>query len=260
MPNLLNFDPNLFLGFIIIFARISGVMVAAPIFSDTNIPAQLKVGLTLIMSLVFYPIVAAPRVGPDPGLLQLVYLMGSELSIGLLIGFSARLLLVGVEMAGEVAGFQMGLGIVSIFDPSTQQQVSLIGQAMTLFATILFVALDGHHLFIASLARSYDLVGAGAINLTRPAFDHYTGVAGKLFLVGLQVGAPLVVALLAANFAMGLIARSVPQVNIFIVGFPFTIALGLIFLVIGFPFFIRTVAKILGELEGIIATGLKLLG
>ena len=260
MPNLLQFDPNTFLGFVIIFARITGVMVAAPIFGDPTIPNQVKVGLSLVISLVFFPVISAPYLGDNPGLLNLVLMLGGELGIGLLIGFSARLLLAGIEMAGEVAGFQMGLGIANVVDPSSQAQVSLIGQVMIIFATIIFVALDGHHIFIQALASSYDLVAPGALTLSQPAFDHFMLVAGRMFLIGLQVGAPLVVALLAANFAMGLIARSVPQVNIFIVGFPFTIGLGLLFLTLSFPFFAQAVARILGELDVIILAGMKALG
>ena len=108
MPNLLQFDPNTFLGFVIIFARISGVMFSAPLFGETTIPPQVKFAFSLLVSLIFYPIISAPDIGSNPGILQLVYLMGTELGVGLLIGFSARLLLSGIELAGEVAGFQMG--------------------------------------------------------------------------------------------------------------------------------------------------------
>jgi flagellar biosynthetic protein FliR len=252
MPSLLQFDPNLFLGFVLIFARMSGLMVAAPVFGEPTVPPQVRAGLALLASLVFYPIVAAPKLGADPGLFQLLHLVIVETGVGLLIGFAARLLLSGIELAGEVAGFQMGLGLVNAVDPTFQNQVSLIAQTMTLFATLILVVMDGHHLFIQALASSYTLVPAGTATLTRHGFDSFTMLTGQLFVIGLKVGAPLVVSLLAANFAMGLMARSVPQMNVFVVGFPFTIGLGLVFMVLGFPFFVQSVAGILRDLDKIL--------
>jgi len=174
MPSLLQFDPNLFLGFVLIFARMSGLMVAAPIFGETTVPPQVRAGLALLASLVFYPIVAAPKLVADPQLFQIVHLVVVETGIGLLIGFSARLLLAGVELAGEVAGFQMGLGLVNVIDPASQNQVSLIAQTMTLFATLILVVMDGHHLFIQALASSYTLVPAGTAVLTKHALSSIT--------------------------------------------------------------------------------------
>jgi flagellar biosynthetic protein FliR len=249
MPNLLQFDPNLFIGFVVIFARVTGVIVAAPIFGETTVPPQVKAGLALLISLVFYPIVTAPRIGPDPSVFQLVHLVTVETGVGLLLGFSARLLMAGIELAGEVAGFQMGLGLANVVDPMSGTQIGLLGQMMSLFATLVLVMMDGHHLFIAAVASSYAVVGPGQATLGDPALDSMMMLAAQLFVIGLKVGAPLVVALLAANFAMGLMARSVPQMNVFVVGFPFTIGLGLLFLVIGFPFFIQAVSAVLGDLE-----------
>ena len=259
MPNLLQYDPNQFLGFVVIFARMSGMMVAAPIFGEPTIPPQVKAGLALLVSLVFYPLLTAPRIAPDASVFQLVHLVVVEVGVGLLIGFSARLLLAGVEMAGEVAGFQMGLGLANVVDPSSGAQVSLIGQLMSLFALLILVMMNGHHLLILAIANSYSLIGPGQATLGQRSFDSLMTLAAQLFVVGLKVGAPLVVALLAANFAMGLMARSVPQMNVFVVGFPFTIGLGLVFLVIGFPFFVQAVASVLGDLEQVLMAELRAL-
>jgi len=259
MPNLLQFDPSQFLGFFVIFTRMSGLMLSAPVLGDGNIPMLVRVLFTYVLSLLFFPVVAAPQVGPDPGLLPLTLLLMSELGVGLLMGFAARILFEGVQLAGEVIGFQMGLGIAHVVDPTSQLQIPLIGQVQSVFALFLFVVLDGHHMLIRALAGSYEVLGVGAVNWGEPALQFYSGLLGRLFFIGLQIGAPLTVALLAANFAMGLIARSVPQVNIFIVGFPFTIGLGLLFLALGFPFFIEALVMLIERIEGVIFTGLQVL-
>lgn len=257
MPNLLSFDPVQILGFLIIFARISGVVISAPILGDQNIPPQIKVAFTFVLSLVFYPVLAAPQVPVNPDLVYIVLITGKEVGVGLLIGFTARLLFAGITMAGEVTGFQMGLGVANIFDPTSEQQVSLVGQIQVIFAMFLFVVMDGHHLFIRSLVLSYRFIEPGALDLTEPLFRHIVRQGGAVFIVGLQIGAPLIAALIAANFSIGLMARSVPQMNVIVVGFPFTIALGLLLLALGFPFFIEAVSALHNQLESVLATGLR---
>lgn len=259
MPNLLQFDPAQIVGFILIFTRMGGIMIMAPILGDNNIPMQIKVAFTFLLSMVFYPVVAAPNLGANPEIATVAFVSISELGVGLLIGFTARLLFTGVSLAGEVAGFQMGVSIANIFDPTSAQQVSLIGQIQVVFALMLFVALDGHHLLIQSLVKSYEIVPVGGLQLSEGSMRFFVNQVGKIFLVGLQIGAPLIVALLAANFCMGLIARSVPQLNVIVVGFPFTIGLGLFFLFVGFPFFIRGMVLLIEQLDDILMAALKVL-
>jgi flagellar biosynthesis protein FliR len=255
MPNLLTFEPAQLLGFVVILARVSGLLVSAPVLSDANIPPQVKAGFAFVLSLVFYPVVAAPRLPLDLNAVAIALLALGEFAVGLLIGFSARLLFTGVSLAGEVIGFQMGIGIANVFDPSSDTQVPLIGQIQLIFTLLLFVILDGLHLLIQALVMSYRLIKPGTFVVTQTLFDHVMGLAGKVFVIGLQVGAPLIVAMMAANFSIGLIARSVPQVNVFVVGFPFTIALGILLLALGFPFFIEAVHALHGQLESVLLSG-----
>ncbi|MCZ6644846.1 MAG: flagellar biosynthetic protein FliR [SAR324 cluster bacterium] len=260
MPNLLQFDPTQIIGFVVIFTRITGIMVISPILGDTNIPMQIKVAIAFVFSLVFFPVVGAADLGPNPELSRILYVAVTEFGLGLVMGFAVRMLFTGVSLAGEVAGFQMGVGVANIFDPSSEQQVSLIGQIQVIFALLLFVTLDGHHLLIKSLVESYAIVPPGGLALSEQGMRFFVAQAGNIFLIGLQIGAPLIVALLAANFSMGLIARSVPQMNVIVVGFPFSIGLGLLFLFLGFPYFMRSMMVIIERLDDILMAALKLLG
>lgn len=260
MPNLLAFDPVQVLGFVVIMVRISGLVVAAPILGDFNIPVTVKAAFTLMLALLFYPVVAKPELGPNPQPLALTLLLLGEFGVGLLIGFAARLMFAGISLAGEVIGFQMGLGIANVFDPSSNTQTSLIGQVQVVFALFLFVILDGHHILIRAVAESYALVGPGAVVLRPEGLQFYSGLVGNIFLIGIQIGAPLIVALLAANFSMGLIARSVPQINIFVVGFPFTIWLGLMFLALSFPFYVEALMRLHERLAEVLMMGIRTMG
>lgn len=259
MPNLLSFNLTQFLGLILIISRVSGVMITAPIFSDQAIPTPVKAGFTFLLSLVFYPVVGRVGIPANPNVLELLLLVAGELAVGLLIGFTAQMLFAGISLAGEVIGFQMGISMAHIFDPAFNTQVPLLSEIKTMLALLLFVTLNGHHLFIDALARSFEIAGPAHVLLGKAALGYLTLVAGKMFLIGLQVGAPLIVSLLAANLAMGLVARAVPQINIFVVGFPFTIAMGLMLLMAAMPFFIEAVTAMQGSLQELLTMGLKTL-
>ena len=259
MPNLLQFDPGQILGFFIIFTRITGLMMVAPLLGDNAIPTQVKAGLALILSLIFFPVVAAPSLGSNPETLDVFLLTLREFGVGALMGFSARVLLAGLGLAGEVIGFQMGVGIANIFDPTSETQVSLIGQLHIIVALLLFVVLDAHHMLVQALVESYELIPVGQASPTPASVEFFTEITSGLFILGLKIGAPLIVALMTANLSMGLITRSVPQLNVIIVGIPFTIFLGLLFLMLVFPFLIRALIVINDKMGEMILTASKVL-
>ena len=260
MPNVLAFNAAQFLGLFLIIARISGVMITAPLLNDQTIPPTVKVGFTFLLSLVFFPVVARPVVPPNLNVIELTLLISSELAVGLTIGFTAQLLFAGITLAGEIIGFQMGVSMAHVFDPAFNTQTSLIAEINTVLALMIFVSLNGHHLFIEALARSYTIAGPGHVVLGKAMLTNLTTVSGRMFLVGLQIGAPLIVSLLAANLAMGLVARAVPQINIFVVGFPFTIGLGLILMAASLPFFTEALTALHGTIEEMINAGIRALG
>lgn len=260
MPNVLAFNAAQFLGLFLIIARTSGVMITAPLLNDQTIPPTVKVGFTFLISLVFFPVVARPVVPPNLNVIELTLLIAGELAVGLTIGFTAQLLFSGITMAGEIIGFQMGVSMAHVFDPAFNTQTSLIAEINTVLALMLFVSLNGHHLFIEGLARSYTVIAPGHVILGKAALSHLTMVSGRMFLVGLQIGAPLIVSLLAANLAMGLVARAVPQINIFVVGFPFTIGLGLILMAASIPFFAEGIIALHATIQELVTAGIKTLG
>ncbi|HEX28639.1 TPA: flagellar biosynthetic protein FliR, partial [Candidatus Poribacteria bacterium] len=135
-----------------------------------------------------------------------------------------------VELAGEMAGMQMGLRMATAVDPQFETQSSLLAQFNVLFALMVLLAINGHHWFIEGLAKSFRLIPPGGAVLREATFARVIALAGELFLIGLKMSAPIVVAMLMTNAALGLMVRVVPQMNIFVVGFPVLIAVGLIVL------------------------------
>ena len=259
MANLLSYDASQLLAFILVLVRVSGIISTAPVFGSSNIPSQIKVVLSLMLALILYPFIPLITVYPDrPD--HYIMLIASELLIGLVLGIIARFLFGAVEFAGTVIGFQMGLGMANVFDPQSQEQISLVGRFENATATLIFLAMDGHLIVLQALVRSYSVLPPGGASINRPLVENLTELSASVFVIGLQIGAPLIVALFLANAIVGLLARSVPQIQVFVVGFPLTLLLGFLFLLFGMPFYGQAVHKMFEMFDTQLFSVLQLLG
>ena len=259
MANLLNYDASQLLAFILVLVRVSGIIATAPVFGSSNIPPQIKVVLSLMLALILYPFIPLITVYPDrPD--HYIMLIASEMLIGLVLGIIARFLFAAVEFAGTVIGFQMGLGMAMVFDPQSQEQISIVGKFENITATLIFLAMDGHLIVLQALVRSYSVLPPGGASISRPLVENLTELSASVFVIGLQIGAPLIVALFLANAIVGLLARSVPQIQVFVVGFPLTLMLGFLFLFFGMPFFAQAVHQMFEKLDTQYFEAINLLG
>ena len=203
MANLLSYDASQLLAFILVLVRVSGIIATAPVFGSSNIPPQIKVVLSLMLALILYPFIPLITVYPDrPD--HYIMLIASEMLIGLVLGIIARFLFAAVEFAGTVIGFQMGLGMAMVFDPQSQEQISIVGKFENITATLIFLAMDGHLIVLQALVRSYSVLPPGGASISRPLVENLTELSASVFVIGLQIGAPLIVALFLANAIVGL--------------------------------------------------------
>ncbi len=246
MANLLNYNTSQLLGFILVLVRVSGIVSTAPIFGDSNVPNQIKVAISLAFALILHPFVPPITVSLN-NVSHYLLLVAGELLIGLVLGMVGQILFAAVQFAGELTGLQMGLGMANVMDPQTEQQISIIAQFEYVIAAMVFLAMDAHHVVIQAMVHSYTFLTPGTIDLSKGLVQEIISLSAGIFALGLQLGAPLIVSLFLANIIMGFMARAVPQMNIFVVGFPFSILLGLVLLGIGMPFFIQAV-RILFEM------------
>jgi flagellar biosynthetic protein FliR len=152
-------------------------------------------------------------------------------------------------MAAGLIGVQMGFGIVNVLDPREGQQVPLLSRLYDLIAVLLFLLMNGHHLLIRALGLSVRAMPLGGVQIGPGVAEQLLGLAGSIFVVALAVGAPLIAVLFLTDAAMGFVARTVPQMNIFIVGFPVKIALGMLGIALTLPFFVRTIDRLMSNLE-----------
>lgn len=209
-----------------VFLRVGILFLMLPFFGARGIPVLWKVGFSLLLAAILAPIVPPPRSLPrhTP---EVLLGIASEVLLGLVLGLGVRMFLGAVQLAGQLLGFQMGFNMASALDPQTGTQSSVISQFLYLFTVLLFFSIDGHHLLILALASSFEAVPPSGFLLKAPHTGYLVEIGGDMFLIGLQVAAPVMVALFLSNFCLGIVARTVPQVNILMVGFPLNIGLGL---------------------------------
>jgi len=246
MTNLLNFSPELYFAFFLVVLRVSGIFVTAPVLSAGNVPGVLRIYFSLICSFIILSIIPVPKVPLTATVIDYLLLGAKELMVGLLLGVIPRIMFAAVNFAGTIIGFQMGLSIANVMDPQTDMQVSIIASFETILATLLFIVLDGHHVFFEALIVSYQKVPIQGFLFTPGKIEFLLRIMGDLVIVGLKLGSPIIISMLLANVIMGFMARSIPQMNVFIVGFPFTIGLGLLLIIIGIPHMVDALTKIYG--------------
>jgi len=246
--------------FILVLLRVSAIIVTIPVISDTSVPVQIKASLSILISLIIFPLVL-PKI-PQPAnyqVLILMYRMAGEVMIGVIIGFSARFVFAGIQMAGDMIGFQMGLSIANVIDPLTSQQVSTIAELQYLMAMLVFLAVDAHHIFFSAIIQSYSVLNPLTFHFSGQLMQSIFEFSQEMFIVAVKLGAPLMAVMLFTNVGLGIIARTVPQMNIFIVGFPLQIAIGLIFLGLTAPLFVKMSQGLFAGLEVKIGSLLRLM-
>ncbi len=219
--------PDQVAAFALIFVRVSTFLFLLPFFGSSSVPVMVKAFLSLLLTVALFGTVKV-----NPGLFPsstwgLVRLIAAEAMIGALIALFVRLFFAGVQIAGQMIGFQMGLAIVNVIDPQSGTQSSIMAQFSYLVALLIFLVVDGHHAFVLALSRSFEIVPVGGFVLKKIMLGHMIEMSSRMFVLSIKISAPAMAALLLTQAAMGVVAKTVPQMNILVVGFPVTIGIGL---------------------------------
>lgn len=215
--------------FLICAARVAGFIGAIPVYFGNQTPARIKVALVFTISLLLFPILS-PALPKDISFNPISFLLLtiSETMLGLLLGLMSRLIFTTVEFGGTIIGYQMGFAAANVFDPQHESQISLISQFQNVFAILIFLALDGHHIFVKTAARSYQLLPPGNLNLTGEAIPYLMELTSRMFALGVQFSAPVLAVLLLSGLILGILARVFPQLNVFLLSFPLNIGISFV--------------------------------
>jgi flagellar biosynthetic protein FliR len=236
--------------FFLIVVRASTLLMAVPMLGVRMIPPLVKIGLSLLLALLLTPLVT-PNATP---LLFSRFLLGvaQEVLAGLLLAFAVTLIFGAIQLAGALLGLQFGFSLANVIDPTLAGQETVIGQFYAILAGLIFFTINGHHWVLMGLARSFEaappasllpLDAAGATVLTNLLLR-----SAALFVAALRIALPIMGALLLADIAMGVISRSAPQMNIYFVGLPLKILIGIVALLLALPLTVSTIERLMATI------------
>lgn len=236
-------------------ARILALVASSPILGNKQIPVRVKIGLSALLAIIIAPTLdPLPNiaVGSPQGLLIII----QQIIIGIAMGFSMRLIFTAIEMSGELAGLQMGLGFASFYDPLNAAYTPIVARWLGMIAALGFLVLNGHLYMLSALAESFHTLPIGAM------FPHqgYWAVAtwgGSIFAYALQMAMPILTVLLITNLALGILTKAAPQLNLFAVGFPITLGIGFFVLALSVPYFMPMLDRLTQEGVSVMLSNLK---
>lgn len=240
--------PALAAAFILVFARIGAMVMLLPGFGESNIPVRTKLAIALALTLIILPLHRSAYHVDMTSLTSLLVLMVHEIIIGIVLGATARVTLSALSVAGSLIAQQLGLGFVTTVGPTQGQQGALIGNFLTMLGLTLLFATDMHHLVIAALADSYKVFGPGEVLPSGDIAALATRAFAAAFKIGVQLSAPFIVFGLVFNVGLGLLARMMPQMQVYFVGVPLSILGGFLILAVVLTTMMGTFLDYFGEI------------
>ena len=246
--------------FLLTLTRISGIFVISPFFGSMNIAPFFRVGTALAMTVVLFPVVDGMGTPAAPeSIIMFAAAAVGELFIGWLIGFVAYISFAAITMAGKVMDMQVGFAIVNVVDPTSGQQIPLIGSFLYNLAIIILLVTNGHHMILAALAESFRAVPIAGMEPNISMALMMANFTGGIFLTGMKVAMPITFAILLTNVGLGILARTMPQMNIFVVGIPMQLMIGITVLSMIIPFYVLFLDVLFHEMYGNISLAVRAL-
>ncbi|MCB0389748.1 MAG: flagellar biosynthetic protein FliR [Bdellovibrionales bacterium] len=237
MPQIYQFSETEFLAFFLVMVRMTAFVVSWPVFGVPLVPSPLKILFGLILSLLVFPTlnINAEYIGADLQSMTIVLLFVKEVFVGLSLGYLGRLFFYALSIAGEIISVSMGISSAQLFNPSIEGQSSVTNQFLIGVATLFFLAIQGHHLFLMALNQSFQIVPVSNHLISFSEFEHFGVIVQQVMVIGLKMSAPVLVAILFMNLVMAVIGRAVPQINVLITSLPVNILVGFIVMIVALP-------------------------
>lgn len=226
----ISFLPTLAAVFMLAFARIGAMVMLLPGLGEVNIPVRIKLATALLLTMIVLPLHRQAYQVDLQALSPLLVMMVHEIVIGIVLGATARVTLSALQVAGSVIAQQMGLGFVTAVDPTQGQQGLLIGNFLTILGVTMLFATDSHYLVIQALSDSYKIFAPGELLNSGDVAALATRAFAASFKIGMQLAAPFLVFGLVFNIGLGILARLMPQMQVYFVGVPLSIVIGFVIL------------------------------
>jgi flagellar biosynthesis protein FliR len=226
-------------------ARILSLIASAPVIGNPSLPVSVKIGLGLLLTVLVAPLLPPPPT-LDPASAAGLLILAQQVLIGLAMGFAMQVVFWAAEMAGELVGLQMGLGFATLYDASVPGFIPIIGQYLGIVVSLAFLAIDGHLLLLSALVESFQVLPFAPLSAPS-GLRALVEWGGSIFSFSVALSLPLLAALLITNLALGVLTRAAPQLNIFAVGFPLTILIGMLALALVMPYLAPALQRLFME-------------
>ncbi len=218
---------NLWTIFLLVLVRITGMFFLSPIFGRRNLPNYYKVGFCFMFSLIVAQSVPVIDLSAYTSLASYAVLIGKELLIGLMLGYISYMVFTSIYIAGQMIDMRIGFGMVSVFDPITNIQIPISADFYVVFATLMMLVTDSHHLLIQAMVESFTLLPLGQAEFSGVLLKQVVELFTQVFVIGFKIAAPVTAVILITDLALGIVSKSMPQLNVFQLGMPIKIIIGL---------------------------------
>jgi len=222
--------------FMVVFIRIGAFIAFVPFFNDQNYIMAVKVGIAFFMSVLLFPVIDTATWHIPGNAAQFILMVAQEVLVGLLIGLTFLIILFGLQLAGRIVSFQMAFSMANVVDSTFGAQSNVLSVLLVMLGTMLIIAMGGDHYLLYSLKKSFEVLPPGTIAVTRSLVDELSAMVVKSFEIGFKLASPAVILLLSIDLTLGLIGKTASKMQIFFVGLPLKISVGLfsISLILGF--------------------------
>lgn len=246
--------------FLLLVCRASGLFMMSPFFGSLNVPVYFRAGTALALSIVLFPVVDGfTRIVAPPTVIAYTAAVVREMFVGWLIGFVAYISFAAIQMAGKIMDMQVGFSIVNVMDPTSGQQAPLIGSFLYNLSIIVLLVTNGHHFLLSALVESFRAIPLLGMNFDASLAELIARFTAGIFLTGVQIALPITFSILLTNVSLGILARSMPSLNIFVVGIPLQIMVGMFVLLMVVPFYVLFLDVLFNEMYGNIDIALRTL-
>ncbi len=245
---------------ILIFLRVISTFVAAPVFNSAAFPVLPKLFLAFVISYIIFLTIDSTSINVQVNLWWLFFNAIKEIFTGLVMGFMLQLVFWGIQYAGGLIGFDMGLTMADVFNPMDQTQSNIIGEALNIGAILIFFLIDGHHYIIRGLSYSFTVVSIGKFSFTKPLYELLIKYSASVFVIAVKIASPILVSFFLIHIGEGIVARVIPQMQVFFVTQPLKIGLGFALLAGITPIYLYVIKNLLQDYENSLFNLIKAMG
>jgi flagellar biosynthetic protein FliR len=229
----------------------SSLFVITPVFGRREMPSYMRVGLAFFCSYILVPLLGDVQI-EYTNLLSFAVIAAKEFLVGIIIGYVSFLVFSALYVAGQIIDMQIGFGMVNVLDPTMNTQVPISGNFIYIITTLFFLSLDGHHILLSALFKSYSVLPINGFAFTEAMVNNMTTIFTDVFVIGFKISIPILAAALLTEVALGILSKTVPQMNVFVVGIPLKIGIGLLILYAMIPTFVQIMAVTFDRMYGYI--------